>query len=149
MRRLAPAALLFACACASAPPPAAPAARRHYVHITGESVLATFVEANASEKFEILTINLSGKPTSLDALSGMKAVHTLALTGFPNADKASPKDGTFTFPAGLTDAQVNGIAGMSTLRRLDLWYCSLTEAQRELLRRRLPQCEIHENLNKL
>ena len=60
MSRLLPAALLFACACSSAPAEPAPSqsGRRHHVVVNHDSVLLDFVEANAHESYEVLTLNM-------------------------------------------------------------------------------------------
>lgn len=153
MRRFAPAALLFACACASAPaePPHRAAGRRHHVVVTSDAGVLDFVDAHGAETIDTLALNEARNtnpdrtPIDLAPLARMKSVHTLSLSGFTVWTTSGGLNSRVAVSPGLTDRQVADIARIRTLRRLDVRSCALTDDQRKLLKSQLPQCELREN----
>jgi hypothetical protein len=153
MRRLAPAALLFACACASAPAEQnpAPTGRRHHVVVNRDEIVLDFVEAHGGETFDVLTLNLLRStyepqtPLDLAPLARLKSIHTLVLSGFAYRPESRGLQNPAAPVPGLTDRQVEDIGRIRTLRRLELRGCNLSSSQRMRLKSQLPQCEVREN----
>ena len=59
------------------------------------------------------------------------------------------EDGRIIFPAILTDEFIQEIMQIETLETIAIWYGSLTDDQRAVLRDGLPNCKVWENVNKL
>ncbi len=142
--------LVLLTACSSSPSPSAPSApSRYQVRASQDADIAGFVDAHATEDIDTLTIVLQKQAASLVPLARLKSLRVLTLSGFKVPEPLRFTDGKPVFDEGLRDIQVLAITKVRSLRRLDLWYARLSEAQRAHLQEALPQCELRENLNKL
>lgn len=120
----------------------------HRLVLEDDKVLPPFVAAHEKEAIGRLSLGMAGRRPALAALAKLASVETLKLSGFEHSEPRK-ENGKWAFAAGLSDEQVADIARVGSLRKLELWSCSLTDAQRKLLTERLPACRIEENLNKL
>jgi len=120
----------------------------HRIELTGDSTLTDWVIAHAANDVQSLWINPVKASIRLAPLSRLNGLRALTLSGFADTTPTS-QNGSFVFPAALTDAQVLELAKIRTLWAIALWYGSFTKEQRETLRKELPDCELLENLNKI
>jgi hypothetical protein len=120
------------------------------VVVTNDAVLIDFVGAHGSEPLDQLTLNmgrnsnLSQAPVDFTPLASLKSVQTLSLSGFTVKTMSPGLNSQVTVSPGLTDEQVRSIAGIRTLRWLELRSLTLTDPQKRILRSELPKCEILE-----
>jgi hypothetical protein len=120
----------------------------HRIELSGPSTLSTWVDAHGAGDVQSVWLSPVRSSVSFAPLSKLKGLRALTLSDFADTTPTS-KGGTFVFPAALSDAQVEELVRIRTLRAIALWYGSFTAEQRQTLRKELPDCELLENLNKI
>ncbi len=118
----------------------------------GGDIIRQFAEARLDQ--ETRSLCLGGiADADLESFSHLKRLRslkylTLTRNPVPGPIGRGGQD-LFLFPPVLTDDAVRELCQIKTLRLVEIWYGSLTETQKRMLRRANPSCVIEENLNKI
>lgn len=116
-------------------------------HCTQEN-LERFVDAHQGREAHSLLLARVESEANLSLLERLDGLYVLTLAW--NSEPVGQNErGQFMFPPVLSDEAVGHISRIKALRALLIWYGSLTEMQRSILRERHPKIELFENLNKL
>ncbi|MBI3985781.1 MAG: hypothetical protein HY343_02590 [Lentisphaerae bacterium] len=127
---------------------------RHRIEATTDENIRQFVDTHRGE--QILSLDLMNRTCSVKGysyLKNLRGLYALSFCGTCDAktvrELRQDKEGHFLFPSILTDEVVREISHIRSLRALLIHYGSLSDGQKNLLRRELPDCKVVENLNKL
>jgi hypothetical protein len=150
---------LFVCACspndASNPPNDFNPYNPSYPHILRSDTdddITEFANKHKEERIVgLVMFVMHSTAKGFSRLSQLKGLYALSLSGadLPSAHKYVEVDGMYYFKPILDDDQVQEIAKIKSLRVLEMWYGSLTTNQKSLLQKQLPNCKLHDNLNKI
>ncbi len=125
-------------------------AHQHMLKADSNESVERFVASHLSEDVHSLWLtDVSCDHAGFAQLKRVNRIYRLTLSGPWMAEPIGSEAGRFVFKNALSDPIVNEIAQIKTLRRLEIWYGSLSIRQRETLRRALPKCQFSENLNKI
>lgn len=118
----------------------------------GEDGIRTFVETHLGQIITSLEIRYisNADQASFSQLKQLTSLRSLTLSGMWSAPPVrSGGSEEFVFGPVLTEKAVQALSEIETLRHVWIWYGSLSGAQKSVIRLRNPECEFHENLNKL
>lgn len=116
-----------------------------------DEAILEFVEGHQGEEIPSLGIShIAGDSKAFSFLKRLKGLRSLTLSGTWTAEpiRESANPPYFIFKTALSDDAVREIAAIGSLRAIWIWYGSISEPQKELLRTRIPEIKFHDNLNK-
>jgi len=132
--------------------PATPKGIRLTLEAETDEAIEAFVQKHKDEKISTLRLTLSWTRCTAKGysqLANFKGVDCIELSG------GSPKvwrekDGNYFFdPLPSPESFAENVAEIKSLKTIEVWYGCLKDSQKAIIKKKLPQCEIHEHMNKI
>jgi hypothetical protein len=120
------------------------------IEASSNAALDAFVAARAGDDVNSLWLSdVACDEKGFARLRELRHLYVLTLSGPWSGEPIGTEQGRFVFKTALSDAVVEEIARIKSLRGLHVWYGNLSVRQRALLERSLPKCRLYPNLNKI
>jgi len=136
-----------------------------FAPVDSDADLRELIERNRGNTILKMSLDLQAcTPAALQKLKALRSIEYLSLRAnsktrmesgvFVCTDKKGRKwiaghgSMSLKFPPMFDDKRINAVAEVKGLKKVLIWYGSLTPTQRKIIRSKHPSCEIGENANK-